>query len=266
MKKVFFLIILFTLIFSYSCIKTEKNIKISVLDEFGNRISNARVLIDNQEYFTNENGELVLKRYNDKFKIFVFKENYIPNEIDVENKDDNYVEIKLFSLNSKKDEILNKIIDKIINSKTFNVQFLGNLNGKKENFNLYCDIKNGYFKISSPLLTKDIEIKKENGKFYYNDKEIPNESIDYFPIILDLISNSIEFIKSLPQNLKNSYLSSDFNYIKYSFSIEKTNLEISGFIISTYPDYKIINEQINIIAIDEMRRINDFTLNFYNFE
>lgn len=265
MKRVYFLIIILILIISFSCIKNKENIKILVLDEFGNRVSNARVLIDEKEYLTDDNGELTLKNFLDKFKIVIFKENYLPYEIDIKNNESDTIKIKMVSLNSKKEEILNKIIEKLDSSKTFNVQFLGNLNGKKENFNLYCNLESDYYKISSSLLTKEIEIKRENGKFYYNNGEFPEETIDYLPSIFNLISESIIFIKNLPLNLKSISLSSNYNYIKCSFNFEKTDLKISGFIISNYPDYQILNEQINIIAIDEMGRINDFNLNFYNF-
>lgn len=265
MKRVYLLIILFTFIFSFSCTKSKENIKILVLDELGNKISNARVLIDRKEYLTDENGEIILNNFDDHLNIVIFKENYLPDVIDIKNNESETIVVKIYSLNSKKDEILNKIIEKIVNSKSFYVQFLGNLNGKKENFNLFCDFETDYYKISSPLLTKEIEIRKENGKFYYNNNEFPEETMDYLPTIFNLISDSINFIKNLPHNLKSLTLSSNYNYIKCSFNFEKTNLKISGFIISNYPDFYIISEQINITAIDEIGRINDITLNFYNF-
>lgn len=265
MKKFSLLFLILIIFFSSSCIKKENNLKIIILDEFGNKISKAKVLINEKEFLSDENGELILNNYENEFKILIYKENYLPYEANIKSENLETLEIRLTSLNSKKDEITNKIIEKISQSKKFNVQFLGNLNGDIENFNLYCDLENSYFKITSDLLEKELEIKKENGKFYYNQNELPDDTLNYFSEVIDLISESIEFVKTLYNMVQNKELSISYNYIKLSFKLEKTNLKISGFIISNYPNYEIINEQMNIVAIDEMGRVNDFTLNFYNF-
>ncbi|MCX8095075.1 MAG: hypothetical protein N3D74_02645 [Caldisericia bacterium] len=266
MKKFILVIIILIMSTSISCYRRENNIKIIVLDELGNKISQAKILINNIEFLTDNNGELIVKNEGENFKIFVYKENYLPYDEFINYKENSNVEIKLISLNSKKEEIIKKIIEKVSTSKSFYVNFIGNLNGDKENFNLYCNLEKFYFKITSPLLNKEVEIKKEDDKYYYNQKELPEETLDYFPLVLDLVSNSIEFIKNLPQLTKNLSISSNYNYIKFSFNIEKNNLKITGYILSNYPNYNIINEQINILAIDEMGRTNDFILNFYNFE
>lgn len=266
MKKFLLFFLIFIIIIYSSCIKKEKNLKIIVLDEIGNRVSGAKILINENEFLSDENGELILKNFENESKIFIYKDNYLPYETNINSENLETLEIKLTSLNSIKDEIISKIIEKVSQSKSFDVQFLGKLNGDVENFNLYCDLENSYFKITSDLLEKEVEIKKENGKYYYNQNELPEETLDYFPEVLDLISESIEFVKNLFNKVQNKELSISYNYIKLTFNFEKTNLKISGFIISNYPNYEIINEQMNIVAIDEMGRVNDFTLNFYNFK
>ncbi|MBC7195168.1 MAG: hypothetical protein H5U37_05885, partial [Caldisericia bacterium] len=145
------------------------------------------------------------------------------------------------------------------------IQFIGNMNGTEENFNASIDLESNIIILKSNLLEKELIIKKVNNSYFYNYKEIPEDIKDYFPQIINIISESIDFVKNLPTSIKNYGISLRKNYITISFMNLSENLRIQGYIISDL-NLNIINEQINIIAIDEMKRVNEFFINIYNLD
>ncbi len=263
MKKLKFIILIITFIFFISCIDRVYTIKIRILDENKKKIFNAIININGNDIKIENDEEIELKLKEGEYKIYIEKENFFPYENTIFLNKNLELNVELVSIENKKSELIEKIFNKIKNSKKFDIQFIGNMNGTSENFNASIDLESNIYILNSNLLKKDLIIKKVDNSYFFNDKEIPEDIKDYFPQIINIISESILFVKNLPTLIKDYDVSLRKKYITISFISFNENLRIQGYIISDL-NLNIKNEQINIKAIDEMKRINEFFINIYN--
>jgi hypothetical protein len=263
MKKLINLFLILFLILLISCIENIYILKIKVLNNDGEALNSVNVKVGDEIKKTDKNGEVEFRLIKGEYKIYVESDKFFPyeNKIILDKNFD--LEVKLDSISEKRDEIIQKILNKIKDTKKFDIQFIGNMNGSRESFNVKIDLSSLTFILNSNILKKELVIRKENDKYFYNENEIPNEVNDYFPQIIKIISDSIEFIKNLPILINEYEIRLSNNYLVLSYMMKRENLNVEGFIVSDL-NLKIISDQINIVAIDEMKRVNEIFINIYN--
>lgn len=265
MKKINFLVIIifFLSIFLSSC-TLKKEVKFFVVDTKGKPIEGASVNISSHILTeTGKDGKVVLKLEPEEYMVKVSKPGFFSSKRKIDVTKEREATFKLLSFREGMSKIIDSIAEELSKKERFRVTLYGRTPSGSVSFSAFFSLDEGRIVVRSDKLSEDVVIEERNGNLYYNGNEFPEEEREYLPYLINIIVDSVLFLKDYPLRGALKYSNSTLYFSKISFIDERDGFKILGFFEIDNETLEVKKEYIDFFATDRLERGTHYTIIYY---